>query len=191
SFEPISGENAPRDPEELDATAPTVNADIAPETGMGPVHLTVADLERSLDYYRTAIGLDVLPGAATGATATLGAGERELLALVEEPNAAPSHGYTGLFHFALLLPERTDLARWLAHAARDRVPMTGMSDHYVSEALYLRDPDGHGIEIYWDRPREVWQGQVDMRMTTEPLDVQGLLGELDDPETEPFPGLAA
>jgi catechol 2,3-dioxygenase len=187
-LDPIAGD-APRDPEELEATAGDVSADIAAETGMGPVHLTVSDLERSLGYYRTAIGLNVL-GDDNG-EATLGTGDRELLVLVESPGAAPSHGYTGLFHFALLVPSRADLARWLAHAARDRVPLTGMSDHYVSEALYLRDPDGHGIEIYADRPREVWQGQVDMRMTTEPLDVQDLLGELDDPETEPFPGLAA
>jgi catechol 2,3-dioxygenase len=70
------------------------------------------------------------------------------------------------------------------------VPMTGVSDHFVSEALYLRDPDGHGIEIYADRPREVWEGQV-ARMTTEPLDLENLLGELDDPEQEPFEALSA
>ena len=76
------------------------------------------------------------------------------------PGARPAPGHTGLYHFALLLPERADLARWLAHAARERVALTGLSDHFVSEALYLRDPDGHGIEIYWDRPREIWEGQV-------------------------------
>ena len=91
--------------------------------------------------------------------------------LVEEPGARPSHGHTGLFHFALLLPERADLARWLAHARRERVALTGLSDHYVSEAIYLRDPDDHGIEIYADRPREVWGGEVADRMTTLPLDV--------------------
>jgi len=189
SLDPIAGD-APRDPEELEASAETVGADIDAGTGMGPVYLTVSDLERSLGYYRTSIGLDVLQGGENGGDARLGAGARELLVLTETPGAAPSHGYTGLFHFALLVPGRDDLARWLAHAARDRVPLTGMSDHYVSEALYLRDPDGHGIEIYADRPREVWQGQVDVRMTTEPLDVHDLLGELDDPETEPFPGMA-
>src|SRR6185312_9800435 len=100
-------------------------------------------------------------------------------------------GYSGLYHFALLVPERTDLARWLAHAARDRVPLVGLSDHFVSEALYLSDPDGHGIEIYWDRPREVWEGQVAERMTTLALDVDSLLGELEDPRSEPFDGLPA
>ena len=99
--------------------------------------------------------------------------------------------HTGLFHYALRLPERADLARWLAHAARDGVPLVGMSDHFVSEAIYLTDPDGHGIEIYRDRPREVWEGQVWSGMTTEPLDVPSLLGELDDPATEPFDGLPA
>jgi catechol 2,3-dioxygenase len=156
---------------------------------MGAVHLTVADLERSLRYYREAIGLEVL--SQENGSASLGAGERELLVLVEEAGARPSTGYTGLFHFALLVPERVALARWLAHAARDRVPMSGLSDHFVSEALYLRDPDHHGIEIYADRPREVWAGTVGQRLTTAPLDVDDLLGELENPETEPFDGLPA
>jgi catechol 2,3-dioxygenase len=155
---------------------------------LGPVHLTVADLGRSLDYYRSAIGLDVL--VQENGAATLGAGGRELLVLVEEPGARPAFGYTGLFHFALLVPTRPDLARWLAHAARDRVSMSGLSDHFVSEALYLSDPDGHGIEIYCDRPREIWDGKVGQALTTDPLDVESLLGELDDPATEPFDGLA-
>lgn len=180
---------APRDPEELGTTAAVTQAEISPETTLGAVHLTVADLRRSLDYYRSVIGLEAL--AEEDGRASLGAGGRELLVLVEEPGAAPAHGYTGLYHFALLLPERTDLARWLAHAARDRVPLTGLSDHFVSEAIYLSDPDAHGIEIYWDRPREVWEGQVAARMTTVPLDVQSLLGELDDPATEPFDRLPA
>jgi catechol 2,3-dioxygenase len=147
------------------------------ETRMGPVHLTVSDLGRSLDYYRTVVGLDVLeqgPGRAS-----LGADSTELLGLVEESGAQPSDGYTGLYHFALLVPDRPSLARWLAHAVRDQVPLTGLSDHYVSEAIYLRDPDRHGIEIYADRPRELWEGRVGERMTTEPLDVRDLLGEAD------------
>ena len=147
------------------------------ETRMGPVHLTVSDLDRSLDYYRTVIGLDVLEQGA--GRASLGADSTELLGLVEKPGAQPSDGYTGLYHFALLVPDRPSLARWLAHAVRDRLPLTGLSDHYVSEAIYLRDPDRHGIEIYADRPRELWEGKVGERMTTEPLDVRDLLGEAD------------
>ena len=144
---------------------------------MGPVHLTVSDLERSLEYYRRVVGLDVLEQGA--GRAALGADSTELLGLVEQPGAQPSDGYTGLFHFALLVPDRPSLARWMAHAVRDRVPLTGLSDHYVSEAIYLRDPDRHGIEIYADRPRELWEGRVGERMTTEPLDVEDLLGEAD------------
>ena len=161
---------------------------IDPRTTVGAVHLTVADLDRSLGYYGTDIGLEPLE---TGSgRASLGSAGRELLVLVEEPGARPADGYTGLFHFALLVPTRPDLARWLAHAARGRVQLTGLSDHFVSEAIYLRDPDGHGIEIYADRPRETWDGLVGARMTTLPLDVDSLLGTLEDPEEEPFEGIA-
>ena len=162
--------------------------EIAPQTTVGAVHLTVADLKRSLAYYRSEIGLEVL-GRENGRASLGAAGGSELLVLVEEPGARPAHGYTGLFHFALLVPERADLARWLAHAGRDGVELTGLSDHDVSEALYLRDPDGHGIEIYADRPREVWAGEVGTRLTTRPLDVPNLFGELEDPATAPFDGL--
>ena len=92
---------------------------------------------------------------------------------------------------ALLVPERRDLARWLAHAGRDRVGLTGLSDHDVSEAIYLADPDGHGIEIYADRPRSLWEGDVARRLTTRPLDVENLLHELENPATEQFDGLPA
>ena len=154
---------------------------------MGEVHLTVSDLERSISYYGEQIGLGLTERG--DGRAGIGTGERTLLVLTEEPGARPADGRTGLYHFALLVPEREQLARWLAHAARDQVPMTGLSDHFVSEALYLRDPDGHGIEIYWDRPREVWEGQVAERITTMPLDVQSVLGVLEDPANVPFDGL--
>ena len=177
----------PRDPEELEATGAPASAELSAATTVGPVHLTVADLEPSLEYYGRAVGLEVL--ARDGARASLGAGGRELLVLVEERGARSARGHTGLYHFALLVPDRVELARWLAHAARDRVALAGLSDHFVSEALYLSDPDQHGIEIYWDRPREVWEGKVAERMTTLPLDVDNLLSELDDPRLEPFDGL--
>ncbi|HEV2723027.1 MAG TPA: VOC family protein [Thermoleophilaceae bacterium] len=162
------------------------SGEISPLTSLGEVHLTVSDLDRSVAYYGRTVGLEVLDQGAGGAT--LGVGERRLLVLAEEQGARPAARHTGLYHFALLVPQRRDLARWLAHAARERVPLAGLSDHFVSEALYLSDPDGHGIEIYWDRPREVWEGQVGARMTTLPLDVDDLLGELKEPE-EVFPGL--
>jgi catechol 2,3-dioxygenase len=189
--EPINGvaesEAGVRDPEELEASGSPTTAEISLLTTPGPVHLTVSDLRRSVDYYQQAVGLPLLDQGE--GRASLGAGERELLVLTEEPGAASSAGFTGLYHFALLVPERLDLASWLAHAATDRVPLTGLSDHFVSEALYLSDPDGHGIEIYWDRPRETWEGQVAERMTTLPLDVDNLIAELPDGGPQPFAGL--
>jgi catechol 2,3-dioxygenase len=161
--------------------------EIAPATHMGPVALTVSDLERSLDYWQNAVGLRVL--ARENGSASLGVEGRELVGLVAEPGARSARGHTGLYHVALLLPSRADLARWLAHAARDRVGLEGLSDHAVSEAIYLRDPDEHGIEIYADRPRAQWDGRVRELMTTIPLDVDSLFGELDDPATAAFDGL--
>jgi catechol 2,3-dioxygenase len=164
-------------------------ASLPATTRMGAVELTVADLDRSLRYYGGQVGLELL--RRDGRTASLGAGGAKLLGLVEEPGASPAGRYAGLFHFAVRVPERADLARWLAHAARDHVQLVGLSDHFVSEAIYLTDPDGHGIEIYHDRPRDVWEGRVASRLTTEPLDVADLLGELDDPASEPFDRLPA
>ena len=160
--------------------------EIAPGTRMGAVELSVSDLDRSLDYWQRVVGLRVL--ARENGVASLGA-DTELVRFVEEPGAQPADGYTGLYHVALLVPDRPSLARWLAHAARDQTQLEGLSDHYVSEAIYLRDPDRHGIEIYADRPRELWEGQVGERMTTAPIDVENLLAVLDDPAVEPFDGL--
>jgi catechol 2,3-dioxygenase len=153
---------------------------------MGAVELAVSDLERSLEYWERVVGLRVL--ARENGFASLGA-DTELIRFVEEPGSKPADGHTGLYHVALLVPDRPSLARWLAHAARDQTRIEGFSDHAVSEAIYLRDPDRHGIEIYADRPREQWEGQVMQRMTTLPLDVEDILGELDDPAIEPFDGL--
>ena len=173
----------------MSSAAGTDHGVIAPGTTVGAVHLTVADLTRSLSYYRDGIGLQVL--AEGDGRTSLGVGDTELLVLVEVPGARPAQGRTGLFHFALRVPQRADLARWLAHAAQVRVSLTGASDHLVSEALYLHDPDLHGIEIYRDRPRETWENQVEKIMTTLPLDLNDLLGELDDPATGDFEGLPA
>jgi catechol 2,3-dioxygenase len=175
------------DPEELEAEGAPAKAEISAQTTLGAVHLTVAELDRSVSFYESAVGLRVLDRAE--GRASLGVGERVLIVLVEEPGARSAFGYTGLYHVALLVPERTDLAGWLLHAARDQVPLVGLSDHFVSEALYLADPDGHGLEIYWDRPREQWEGQVARRMTTLPLDVDSLLSEFPTPP-DTFDGMA-
>jgi catechol 2,3-dioxygenase len=148
-------------------------ATIASQTTVGAVHLTFADLDRFTRWYAHALGLDA---ARHDGVARLSVGGTELLVLYEERGAQPVRGHTGLYHYALLVPERSDLARWLAHVAQERIPLTGLSDHFVSEAIYLRDADGHGIEIYRDRPRERWErvGNT-IRMGVEPLDVEDLL----------------
>jgi catechol 2,3-dioxygenase len=146
--------------------------EISPDAHMGPVELSVSDLDRSLAYWQDAIGLRVL--SRENGTAELGA-DTPLVRVVEEPGARPAAGFTGLFHVALLVPDRPSLGRFLAHAVRDQIPLTGLSDHVVSEAIYLRDPDDNGVELYRDRPREEWPDQ----MFTAPLDVEALLAELD------------
>jgi len=150
--------------------------EISPEAHMGLVELSVSDLDRSLAYWQDAIGLRVL--SRENGTAELGA-DTPLVRFVEEPGARSAQGYTGLFHVALLVPDRPSLGRFLAHAAREELPLTGLSDHVVSEAIYLRDPDYHGIEVYADRPREQWEGHVSQTMTTIPLDTESLLADAD------------
>ena len=162
--------------------------EIAPDAHMGLVELSVSDLDRSLAYWQDAIGLRVL--ARENGTAELGV-DAPLLRFVEEPGARPADGFAGLFHVALLVPDRRSLGRFLAHAAREQIPLEGLSDHDVSEAIYLRDPDRHGIELYADRPRELWEGKVARGMTTMPLDTEDLLGELPDAAADPFAGLPA
>ena len=148
---------------------------------MGAVHLTVADLARSLDYYQRLLGLQV--HNRDGDTAQLGVGGEDLLVLYEEPGAEPAPRNTGLFHFALLVPSRHDLARWFAHAIKSEAKFAGMSDHLVSEAIYLRDPDWHGIEIYRDRPKAEWERDGEfVKMATLPLDTEGVLSALEGGE---------
>jgi catechol 2,3-dioxygenase len=159
---------------------------IDPRTRVGAVELGVASIDRSLAFYDRAIGLAVLHHEA--GRVTLGCAGTALVALVEVPGATPAPRATGLFHLALRVPDRASLARWLDHAGRERVQLQGLSDHFVSEAIYLADPDGHGIEIYHDRPRASWEGRLE-QMTTLPLDVASLLSELTAPPGEPFRGL--
>jgi catechol 2,3-dioxygenase len=166
---------------------------IDPGTRVGLLALAVADLDRSLTFYTEAFGLTLLEREA--GTAILGAGGAPILVLEEVPGARPfphdRFGYTGLYHFAVLVPSRADLGRWLRHWLERGQPLPGQGDHLVSEALYLTDPDGNGIEIYRDRPRETWmwvRGQV--QMAADPVDLRGLLADA-DAEGQPWSGLPA
>jgi catechol 2,3-dioxygenase len=158
--------------------------EISPDTHMGLVELSVSDLERSLAYWQNTVGLRVL--SRENGTAELGA-DQPLVRFVEEPGATSAQGYTGLFHVALLVPDRPTLGRFMAHVVRDGVEVTGLSDHVVSEAIYLRDPDYHGIEIYADRPRETYEGRVAETMTTIPLDTDSLIAEAGDSDFSGLP----
>ncbi len=147
---------------------------IDPQLSIDSVTLRVADLERSADFYERVLGLGVI--AREPAAALLGPDpQRPALALEEIPSPTPLRPRaTGLFHVAWLHPSRADLAATIGRVARERWPFTGASDHGVSEALYLTDPDGLGIEVYADRPRESWErppGGRGVRMVTLPLDV--------------------
>ena len=159
-------------------------------THPGVVRLQVSDLERSLDYYRDVLGMRTLD-ARHPATLAAHGDDRPLLELHERPGArpVPRGGALGLFHFAILLPDRAWLARFVTHLRELRV-YAGMSDHAVSEAVYLTDPDGLGIEVYADRPRTTWQSDAEgqLFMTTIPLDVRSLLKAAGD---EPWTGMPA
>jgi catechol 2,3-dioxygenase len=152
---------------------------IHPDTTVGTVRLTVSDLDRSRDFYERVTGLR---GAnREGGALALGVtGEPPLVELVADA-AAPAldRRATGLYHLAILLPSRRDLALALRRVAEARWPLDGASDHLVSEALYLSDPDGNGIEIYRDRGREQWPHSGDaLQMATLPLDLESVLSEL-------------
>jgi catechol 2,3-dioxygenase len=142
---------------------------------LGAVGLSVADLEGSLDFYRRAIGMEVL--ACSDGAASLGVGGRRLLALEERRGAQRDPDAADLFHFALLLPSRAALGRHLQRLLEAEVALTGAADHHVSEALYLDDPDGHGIELYRDRPRADWLVDGRIRLTNARLDHEGILAE--------------
>jgi len=155
-----------------------MGAAIDPGTGIGRVTLTVRDLAGVRDFYERVVGLRVLD--ASEGRALLGAGDRALVELVEDRVAPPRPPRTtGLFHLAILVPDRAELARALQRLIDARWPLQGASDHLVSEALYLADPEGNGIEIYRDRPSDEWQRDGDeLRMATLPLDLDDLLTDL-------------
>jgi len=161
---------------------------IDPGTRLGPVRLTVADLDRARAFYRRALGLQELEGG--DGLAVLGTAPDRPLVELAGSVAAPERPRrsTGLFHLAILVPSRAELARSLRRVLDAGGSFTGASDHLVSEALYLDDPEGSGIEIYRDRPREEWTRDEDgLRMATLPLDVEGVLREMPASPDEGMP----
>jgi catechol 2,3-dioxygenase len=156
---------------------------IDPGTRIGHVHLKASDLERSVGFYTEVLGFERSASFPDASAAFLSAGgyhHHVGLNIWESAGGPPPPpGTTGLFHFAILYPTRAALAKALKRLVEKGVQLTGAADHGVSEALYLNDPDGNGIELYWDRPREQWPRRDDgsLEMYTRPLDVQGLLRE--------------
>ena len=157
-------------------------------TRLGAVRLQVADLERSLRYYEQTLGMRVAARADGRASLTAQGDDRVLVELVERRGARPAPGRLGLYHFAILLPDRPSLGRFVRHLA-DTGARAGAADHLVSEAFYLTDPDGLGIEVYVDRPRDTWRrlGR-ELMMATDPMDVQGLVRDAGD---TPWTGMPA
>jgi len=156
-----------------------------PDTKIGHVHLTVSDLERSLKFYRDLLGFEVTQYYGTGAV-FLSAGKYHhhiglnIWAGKGAPPAPPGH--TGLYHFAILYPNRKELAKVLKRLYEKNYKIEGASDHGVSESIYLSDPDGNGIELYTDKPLENWpvDSEGHLLMTTKSLDILNLLSELDN-----------
>lgn len=159
---------------------------IDPRVGIGHVHLKVADIERSLDFYCGVLGFQLMQRYGKSAAFVSAGGYHHHIAINTWQSLGaqpPPPRSTGLFHLAILYPDRATLADALKRLAKAGIPLDGASDHGVSEALYLRDPDQNGVELYRDRPRAEWpftpDGELDMK--TLPLDLDALLAELPAP----------
>lgn len=156
---------------------------IPAQTRIGHVHLKVANLQRALDFYCGLLGFEITTTYGAQAAFISAGGYHHHLGLntwySKNAPPAPESG-VGLFHTAILYPTRKDLAAILKRLFDANYPLTGASDHGVSEALYLNDPDGNGVELYWDRPQELWPQKDDgsLEMYTKALDLQNLLAEL-------------
>src|SRR3712207_5318101 len=164
---------------------------IHPETRIGHAHLKVADLERAIAFYRDVLGFEVMQRLGDQAAFLSAGGYHHHIGLntwESRGGSPPPPGTTGLYHLAVLYPNRRELARALKRLLDHGVPIGGASDHGVSEAIYLADPDGNGLELYRDRDRADWPRQAngEMALVTRPLDLQGLLAELDaEPAAQP------
>lgn len=159
---------------------------IDPRVGIGHVHLKVADLDRALGFYRDVLGFEVTQRYGTQAAFLSAGGYHHHIGLntwESRGGSPPPPGATGLYHVAILYPDRPTLADALRRLVEAGWPLDGASDHGVSEALYLRDPDGNGVELYRDRPEAEWPRDADgaLAMTTGPLDVRALLAEARPP----------
>jgi len=155
---------------------------IPPGTRIGHVHLKVADLDRALDFYCGVLGFELMQKYGAQAAFVSAGGYHHHIGLntwESQGGKPPPPGTTGLYHLAILYPTRADLADALKRLVANGVQLDGASDHGVSEALYLRDPDGNGIELYWDRPKAEWPVSADGKLSiyTRRLDVEGLLRE--------------
>lgn len=153
---------------------------ISPGVSIGHVHLKVADLERALGFYRDVLGFEVTQRYGRSAVFLSAGGYHHHIGLNTWESAGgspPPPGTTGLFHVAILYPTRAALADALRRLTKAGIPLDGAADHGVSEALYLRDPDQNGVELYWDRPREEWpvSAEGDLEMFTRALDLGDLL----------------
>lgn len=153
-------------------------------TRIGHVHLKVADLERALGFYCGVLGFELTQRFGNSAAFVSAGGYHHHIGLNtwdSAGGAAPAPGTTGLYHLAIVYPTQAALADALQRLMKAGVPLDGAADHGVSEALYLRDPDGNGVELYWDRPREEWPRSADGELTmfTRPLDLQKLLASAD------------
>lgn len=158
---------------------------IHPEVKIGHIHLTVADLERSLKFYRDLLGFEITSNYGNQAVFLSAGGYHHHIGLntwAGKDAVPPPEGHTGLYHFALLYPNRKELARILRRLYEVNYKIEGASDHGVSESIYLQDPDGNGVELYADRVPNQWPVDDDghLLMTTKPLDLINLLSELDN-----------
>ena len=155
---------------------------VAPGTRIGHVHLQVADLDRALAFYAGVLGFELTQRYGAQAAFLSAGGYHHHIGLnTWESRGAtpPPPGHTGLYHTAILYPTRADLADALRRLIAAGIPLTGASDHGVSQALYLDDPDGNGVELYWDRPEAEWPRDADgnLAMVTRRLDLDALLAE--------------
>jgi catechol 2,3-dioxygenase len=165
-------------------------APLDPRVRIGHVHLKVADLDRALAFYCGVLGFELMQKMGPSAAFISAGGYHHHIGLntwESRGGSPPAPGTTGLFHLAILYPERRELADGLRRLLAAGIPLEGAADHGVSEALYLRDPDDNGVELYWDRPESLWPRTADgeLAMYTRPLDLEGLLSTLREEGPQP------